>query len=466
MSQFSTKDLALLLPDEVDAFSMRHTQDSDALDTFVAPKPKIDASKKVTRYFPGKAPEWVDPAAEAGKKAGAAGDATQPVIVDRRLARLAKATAAAASASASSPAGAGGRRRYEAMVIEEAVDASATTPGIGIDYAFESDTIEVAASDRLDDEDDIAARRRRIKERLAAAAAAEASAAPLVPAVAQESESEYETDSSEDESEEEDRVLMRPVFVPKFRRQTIADKEAEEEKIHLKVAEEKVLGEEKKRATHVMVAESVRRLEDMDNLSLQAATDVDSDAGCPDDGDDEDDEEAYQDWKLREMGRIKREADVRIEDVLDKAELIRRRNMSADERYAEDLKNGRFDKRDKAKWGYLQKYYHKGAFYMDDTSVRKTENDVRKKDYYEPTLEDKFNKEALPAVMQVKNFGKRGRTKYTHLLDQDTTRSEAPTLHKDKMNMSNDNGIMKSYMDKRGGVGDVEKPFAKRAKKE
>lgn len=60
---------------------------------------------------------------------------------------------------------------------------------------------------------------------------------------------------------------------------------------------------------------------------------------------------------------------------------------------------------------------------MDDDSIR-ADGDVRKNNYNEPTLEDKFNKEALPAVLQVKNFGKRGRTKYTHLMDQDTTKYE------------------------------------------
>ena len=70
---------------------------------------------------------------------------------------------------------------------------------------------------------------------------------------------------------------------------------------------------------------------------------------------------------------------------------------------------------------FLQKYYHKGAFYMDSTSLSKDAHDVRKKKYDEVTGEDNFNFKLLPKVLQVKNFGKRGRSKYTHLLDQDTT---------------------------------------------
>lgn len=55
----------------------------------------------------------------------------------------------------------------------------------------------------------------------------------------------------------------------------------------------------------------------------------------------------------------------------------------------------------------MQKYYHKGVFYMDDASVRDKE-DVRRREATGATLEDKFNKEMLPAVMQVKNFGRSG----------------------------------------------------------
>ncbi len=52
---------------------------------------------------------------------------------------------------------------------------------------------------------------------------------------------------------------------------------------------------------------------------------------------------------------------------------------------------------------------------MDENS------EVAQRTFDEPTLEDKFNRESLPKILQVKNFGKRSRTKYTHLVDQDTT---------------------------------------------
>ena len=70
-----------------------------------------------------------------------------------------------------------------------------------------------------------------------------------------------------------------------------------------------------------------------------------------------------------------------------------------------------------------QKYYHKGAFYMDEDSTTKA--DVRKRSFNEPTLEDKFDRESLPKIMQVKKFGMRGQTKYTHLLDQDTSKQNS-----------------------------------------
>jgi microfibrillar-associated protein 1 len=67
-------------------------------------------------------------------------------------------------------------------------------------------------------------------------------------------------------------------------------------------------------------------------------------------------------------------------------------------------------------------------FGQDDDSVKTDDpakEDARKKTYDGATLEDKFDKSALPKVMQVKKFGFSGRTKYTHLVDQDTTNFES-----------------------------------------
>ncbi len=53
--------------------------------------------------------------------------------------------------------------------------------------------------------------------------------------------------------------------------------------------------------------------------------------------------------------------------------------------------------------------------------LKADEDDTFKRDFGQPTLEDHFDKTVLPKVMQVKDFGRAGRTKYTHLVDQDTT---------------------------------------------
>jgi len=52
--------------------------------------------------------------------------------------------------------------------------------------------------------------------------------------------------------------------------------------------------------------------------------------------------------------------------------------------------------------------------------VAQDEEILKRHDFTEAT-ESTMDVSLLPKVMQVKNFGKRSRTKYTHLLDQDTT---------------------------------------------
>lgn len=54
MASFTGRDLALLLPDKLDVRNAEGEKD-----LFEPLKPKVDQSKKVTRYFPGKAPTWV-----------------------------------------------------------------------------------------------------------------------------------------------------------------------------------------------------------------------------------------------------------------------------------------------------------------------------------------------------------------------------------------------------------------------
>jgi len=62
----------------------------------------------------------------------------------------------------------------------------------------------------------------------------------------------------------------------------------------------------------------------------------------------------------------------------------------------------------KEKWKFLQKYWHKGAFFQetsDNPYSRDQVDDVYTRDYSAPTGEDKLDKSVLPKVMQVRLLG-------------------------------------------------------------
>ncbi|KAM4677371.1 microfibrillar-associated protein 1 [Discoglossus pictus] len=258
-----------------------------------------------------------------------------------------------------------------------------------------------------------------------------------------ESESEYEeyTDS-EDEAE----PRLKPVFIRKKDRVTVQEKEAEAIKLKELEVEAKRMAEERRKYTLKIVEEETKKEIEENKRSLAALDALNTD--------DENDEEEYEAWKVRELKRIKRDREEREAMEKEKAEIERMRNMTEEERRAELRANGKVitNKALKGKYKFLQKYYHRGAFFMDD------EEDVYKRDFSAPTLEDHFNKTILPKVMQVKNFGRSGRTKYTHLVDQDTTSFESAWGQESTQNA-------KFFKQKAAGVRDVfERPSVKKRK--
>ncbi|XP_054627815.1 microfibrillar-associated protein 1 [Dunckerocampus dactyliophorus] len=258
-----------------------------------------------------------------------------------------------------------------------------------------------------------------------------------------ESESEYEeyTDS-EDEAE----PRLKPVFIRKKDRVTVAEREAEQQKQRELEAEAKRQQEERRRYTLKIVEEEAKKEFEENRRTLAALDALDTDG--------ENEEEEYEAWKVRELKRIKKDREAREMMEKEKAEIDRFHNMKDEERRAELRNNGKMitNKASKGKYKFLQKYYHRGAFFMDG------EEDVYKRDFSAPTLEDHFNKTILPKVMQVKNFGRSGRTKYTHLVDQDTTSFDSAWAQETAQNS-------KFFKQKAAGVRDVfERPMVKRKK--
>ncbi|CAD5184912.1 uncharacterized protein LOC104000354 [Musa acuminata AAA Group] len=370
---------------------------------------------KVKRYWPGKAPEWADEVEDdedirASKLAAlekafpTRDDADVPQKDDRRLRRLAESRT-----ENKEEVRADHRRIRQAEIVLTTEEENNRLEGLELEE---------------EDEDAIEERRRRIKEKLLQREQEEAALLPVEEeeeAEEEEEESEYETDSEE---EQMGIAMVKPVFIPKSQRDTIAERERlEEEERRLEELVKKRL-DERKVETRQIVVEEIRKDEEIQkNLEAEAnISDVDTD-------DDMNEAEEYEAWKTREIARIKRERDDRDARLKEKEEIEKVRNMTEEERREWERKNPKPLSAPKQKWRFMQKYYHKGAFFQsssDDHAATAGTDDIFRRDFSAPTGEDRMDKTILPKVMQVKHFGRSGRTKWTHLVNEDTTDWNAP----------------------------------------
>lgn len=236
MSSFGSRDLALLLPDQVgDPFSLRHSTADENTQEYQPVKPKIDPSKKVVRYFRGKAPVWIqedDKDDDGGNRESKrvtnkkAEEATSnSSAIDPRLARLARLSANTEKSQGEEKSTR--RRRVEAQVIIEGDEAPTNEEILNnsVKVTDESDEKEQQTY-QSDDEnaEEIKLRRERILAKINEKQDVKVDSSD--DESESENESEYETDTDVS-SEEDNQPLLKPIFIPKHLRQTVKDKQVQ-----------------------------------------------------------------------------------------------------------------------------------------------------------------------------------------------------------------------------------------------
>ena len=261
-----------------------------------------------------------------------------------------------------------------------------------------------------------------------------------------ESESEYETDS-EDEWDHR-RNELQPIFVSAAERDTKVEQAKIEKEKEKELEFEEKRKEERKKETLLRVEEEVKK-----DAEAALVVEEDNEETADDPANEEEERKEYEAWKLRELARVRKALVEKEQFLIEEKEKERRSQMSDMEIRALDSKTGKYEKK-KASMKFLQKYYHKGAFFQD------SEDAVLKRDVSAPTGTDKIDKSNLPSVLQVKNFGRSGRTKYTHLVDQDTLGPQQ--AGKSAFGWGVDDDLSRKYARKMGGAGSVEDRKRKR----
>lgn len=155
-------------------------------------------------------------------------------------------------------------------------------------------------------------------------------------------------------------------------RVTIAEKEALAEDTEEAIKRREAEAEERRRQSHDLVAESIRReLAESESDSnsqriLIISEEKEEEIPDVDDTDGVDPEAEFEAWRLRELGRIKKEKEEEVRREQEREEIERRRALPEAQRMKEDLEHASKlrDEKPKGQQKFLQKYWHKGAFHQ------------------------------------------------------------------------------------------------------
>lgn len=172
------------------------------------------------------------------------------------------------------------------------------------------------------------------------------------------------------------------------------------------------LDNEMKKIDKKLVATTVSSGESMSNCIEKEPPNVsDKDA---------DQELEHRLWVEREISRLRNEARHFAEVAYENLQNEMYKQLPIEKR----LELHEMNKKPREKMKFMQKYYHKGAFRVDDSERAKELMDNRNHlaatgdDLYDKTLvHDRF-------VVRGDDYLKKGRSKHTHLANEDTTTSE------------------------------------------
>lgn len=187
-----------------------------------------------------------------------------------------------------------------------------------------------------------------------------------------EESSSYASGSNSEsyESSSNEEVVLKPVFLSRNQRKSHENlQKSKQNDINRGIEEgridEKVISEiDRKKAIILNKAGHEVNTEKIDGNEFDGV----------DDADDVDPENEYEDWKIRENGRYKRDRERMAQEEQTKDEKVRRDNLT-EEALIDDFKKRQKER--ESEFASIPNNYHKGAFFGDNENI----NNLLKRTY-------------------------------------------------------------------------------------